>query len=112
MGSRGAGKVILMQFWVDFGKLLGSILTSKTGPKRGKQNFSMKLRFLRDFGRVLGGFGEGFGRVLGGFGSFLAALGASQGCFNCFVVSLVCLGLFCRFWVKFGLFLPGFVELC
>ena len=50
---------------------LGTIWPSKTSPKRAKLKFLVKFRFLKDLGRVLGGFGDGFGRVLVGSGSLL-----------------------------------------
>ena len=45
----------------------GTIWLSKTGPWTSKIRFSIKLRFLKDLGRVLEGSCEGLGRVLGGF---------------------------------------------
>ena len=68
----GLGSV-LGGFWEGLGEGLGSILASKTGPKRAKYIFSIKLRFFMDFGRVWGGFWEARGRVLEGFGEGLGA---------------------------------------
>ena len=73
------------------GEVLEVILASKLGPEKAKLIFSMKLRFLRDLGKVLGGFGEGlgrgregvgehFGRIWAGFWRVLGRLRSFIGC--------------------------------
>ena len=62
---------IWASFWEGLGGVWGAIWPSKTGPKRAKLTFSIKFRFFKDLGKVLGGFGDGFGRVLVRSGSLL-----------------------------------------
>ena len=76
--------MVLGGSWRGFGEHFGA----QTESQKGKIILFNKNAIFKGcwegLGRVLGGFGKGFGRVSGGFGSFLAALGASQRCFNYF----------------------------
>ena len=55
------------------GEALGINFVSKNGPEKGKLKFSLKLRILKDLGRLLGGSWEGLGRVLERFWEGLGA---------------------------------------
>ena len=94
------------RFWQVWGRFLGGF-GGPDGPKIGKigleKAFPIKLWFVIDLGRVLGGFWEALGRVLGGFwqglGAFWAFLEALRAifCFFCW-----CWLLFARSWCFWG----------
>ena len=64
--------------------------------------------FREGLGKVLGRFGKGFGKVLERSGNFLGALGTSRGCFNSFLLCLMCLVAFWLFFCCFCLILAYF----
>ena len=99
------------RFFLDFGVVLeglgelwGTILQSKKSPKRGNKISSIKLRFLKDLGTVLGRSWDGLGRVWGrfweGFGKVWEPFGHST-------VDASLLGFIGLCWA-----LPGLVWLC
>ena len=115
-------------FFLDFGRILEGLgqglgglgqapWASKKGPKRAKLFFSIKLRFLKDLGRVWGGFGEGLGRVWGRFweglgrvlGGFWEGFACSRDFSALFWLFLAIFQAFCCFLVVFGLFFLDFV---